>query len=216
MVGNFGDAEVFSFHATKFFNTFEGGGIATNNDELAKKLRLLRNFGCSGCDNVMDFGINAKMSEVCAAMGLTVMEELDHLISINFQNYQIYRSELSSREGIKLIKYDESEKNNYQYIVMEVDETITGLSRDNLIKIIHAENVLARRYFYPGCHQMRPYRESYKLNELQNTDTLAKLVMSLPSGQSISEDEIKGICGLIKFSCDNADYIKSRLSEEKV
>src|SRR4029079_16863711 len=77
MIGSFGNAEVFSFHATKFLNTFEGGAIVTNNDELAAKIRLMKNFGFSGYDNVIYIGTNGKMNEMCAAMGVTSLESLD-------------------------------------------------------------------------------------------------------------------------------------------
>ena len=90
MVGSFGDAEVFSFHATKFLNAFEGGAIVTNNDELATKIRLMKNFGFAGNDNVVYIGTNGKMHEASAAMGLTGLESLDEFIDVNYQNYKHY------------------------------------------------------------------------------------------------------------------------------
>jgi len=154
MIGGFGDAEVFSFHATKFFNTFEGGAVTTNNDDLAERLRGMRNFGFAGMDNVVDIGTNGKMSEISAAMGLTSLESLDKFIGINYNNYLAYTKGLKGIPGIQLIQYAEQEKNNFQYIVIEVEEKEADLSRDLLVKTLHAENVRARRYFYPGCHQM--------------------------------------------------------------
>ena len=94
MIGNFGQAEVFSFHATKFFNTFEGGAVVTNDDELAAKIRLMTNFGFAGYDNVIYVGTNGKMSEVSAAMGLTGLESLDEFIATNLHNYEAYRTGL--------------------------------------------------------------------------------------------------------------------------
>jgi dTDP-4-amino-4,6-dideoxygalactose transaminase len=88
MIGNFGRCEVFSFHATKFFNTFEGGAIATNDDQLAEKLRLIKNYGFHGPDNIIYLGVNGKMTEVCAAMGLTGLESLEEFIEINRRNYE--------------------------------------------------------------------------------------------------------------------------------
>jgi dTDP-4-amino-4,6-dideoxygalactose transaminase len=90
MIGGFGDAEVFSFHATKFFNTFEGGAVTTNDDELAEKIRLMKNFGFAGYDQVIYIGTNGKMSEISAAMGLTSLESLDDFIRTNHRNYQQY------------------------------------------------------------------------------------------------------------------------------
>ena len=158
MIGNFGDAEIFSFHATKFVNSFEGGAIATNDDELAAKTRLMRNFGFAGMDRVILVGINAKMSEVSAAMGLTSLESMNEFIRVNRYNYRQYCQELASVPGITIVKYDEKEKCNYQYITLEIDEAETKVSRDEIQSILWAENVLARRYFYPGCHNMEPYR----------------------------------------------------------
>ena len=130
MIGNFGDCEVFSFHATKFFNTLEGGAIVTNNDDLAKKVRLMKNFGFSGYDNVTYIGTNGKMNEVSAAMGITGLESLDDVISTNFQNYKTYRQELANIPGLKVIEYNEKEKNNFQYIIVEMDQSLTGIHRD--------------------------------------------------------------------------------------
>ena len=90
MIGNFGECEVFSFHATKFFNTFEGGAIATNDDQLAHKLRLMKNFGFEGKDNVIHLGTNAKMSEISAAMGLASFAKIDEFVDTNKRNYQLY------------------------------------------------------------------------------------------------------------------------------
>jgi dTDP-4-amino-4,6-dideoxygalactose transaminase len=99
MVGNFGQAEVFSFHATKFLNTFEGGAVVTNDDELAEKIRLMKNFGFAGYDNVIYIGTNGKMNEISAAMGLTNLESLDELIETNRCNYRQYQQGLMRPAG---------------------------------------------------------------------------------------------------------------------
>ena len=127
MIGNFGQAEVFSFHATKFFNTFEGGAVVTNDDDLAAKMRLMKNFGFTGYDQVIYVGTNGKMSEVSAAMGLTGLEDLDEFINTNHRNYKTYQNGLQNVPGIQLISYDEAERNNFQYIIVEVDEAVAGL-----------------------------------------------------------------------------------------
>jgi dTDP-4-amino-4,6-dideoxygalactose transaminase len=204
MIGNFGDAEVFSFHATKFFNTFEGGAIVTNNDELAAKIRLMRNFGFAGYDNVIQIGTNGKMSEVSAAMGLTSLESLNNFIEVNRRNYYIYESELMNIPGVHLLVYDETEKCNYQYIVLEIDEKVTQINRDELMEILWAENVIARRYFYPGCHRMEPYRTYYGGSEatLPITEELVKRVLLLPTGTAIGPSEISEICHIIKLAVE--------------
>ena len=215
MIGNFGEAEVFSFHATKFFTTFEGGAVATNNDELARKVRLMKNFGFSGMDNVIYIGTNGKMSEVSAAMGLTGLDSLDQFIGVNRQNYHAYKAALKGMPGVHLIDYDESEKSNYQYVVVEIDEPAAGLSRDNLVAILHAENVLARRYFHPGCHKMEPYRSCFPHAGLllPVTEKLTTRVMSLPTGTAIGDAEIATICSIIRCAIENAGRIRPLLEK---
>lgn len=214
MIGGFGDAEVFSFHATKFFNSFEGGAVTTNNDELAQRLRGMRNFGFAGLDTVVDIGTNGKMSEVSAAMALTSLESLDTFIDINYENYLAYCAGLDSIPGVQLIKYRGDEKNNYQYVVIEIDESSAGLSRDLLVKLLHAENVLARRYFYPGCHQMEPYR-SYFPNArllLPETENLTQKVLQLPTGTAVGKAEIDRTCELIRFVFANSQEIHASIA----
>lgn len=211
MIGSFGAAEVFSFHATKFFNTFEGGAVVTNDDELARKMRLMKNFGFLGYDDVGYIGTNGKMNEVSAAMGLTGLESLDEFICANRQNYQAYQTELDSLPGIRQICYDEAEQNNYQYIIVEVDEAAAGLSRDMLVEILQAENVLARRYFYPGCHQMEPYRSYFPHAGLllPETEKLTQRVMSLPTGTAVGSEEIRQIGAIIRLALDYAPALRA-------
>ena len=136
MVGGFGEAEIVSFHATKFLNSFEGGAVLTNDDALADRIRYMRNFGFAGIDQVDYVGTNGKMTEVAAAMGLTSLESVAELISTNERNYRSYQTGLTDLAGIQLYTYDETEKNNFQYIVVEVDEEQAGLSRDILVEIL--------------------------------------------------------------------------------
>lgn len=216
MIGGFGDAEVFSFHATKFFNTFEGGAVTTNDDELAEKIRLMKNFGFAGYDQVIYIGTNGKMSEISAAMGLTSLESLDDFVATNHQNYLHYQTELAELAGLRLLQFDEKEKSNYQYIVVEIDETKTGLSRDELVHVLHAENIIARRYFYPGCHRMEPYRTDYPEagNALPLTEQLADRVMTLPTGTSVGELEIASIGHLIRKVIARGPEVHERLLAE--
>ena len=213
MAGSFGDAEVFSFHATKFINTFEGGAVVTNSDELANKIRLMKNFGFVGIDDVGYIGTNGKMSEVSAAMGLTSLESMDKFISVNYRNYKQYKKELSEVPGLHLIPFDETEKCNYHHIVLENDEKVTGISRDDLIKVLRSENILARRYFYPGCHNMEPYRSYFPDAGLllPETEYLVQKVISLPTGTSIKTDDVSRICSLIRFASVHGQEISDRL-----
>lgn len=212
MIGGFGEAEVFSFHATKFFNTLEGGAVVTNDDELASRVRFMTNFGFKSYDTVAYLGTNGKMNEISAAMGLTGLESLDQFIEVNHQNYISYQRLLSGLPGVKMVTYDETERNNYQYVVMEIDEAKSGISRDLINEILHAENILSRRYFYPGCHQMEPYASCYPAAGLRlpETETLTRKVLQLPTGTAVGEDEIKQVCELIYFIFDAKHEIQTR------
>ena len=215
LLGSFGDAEVFSFHATKFFNTFEGGAVTTNNDELAARISLMKNFGFSGNDKVIYIGTNGKMSEMSAVMGLTGLESLKEFISVNRRNYQQYQSELANIPGVRMLTFNEQDETNYQYIVLELDESVTILNRDQLLEVLWAENVFARRYFYPGCHQMEPYRSYFPHAGLllPETEKLVKRVLALPTGTAVGQKEIEGICQVIRVAVANGHDIKKRLSE---
>jgi dTDP-4-amino-4,6-dideoxygalactose transaminase len=215
-IGSFGDAEIFSFHATKFVNSLEGGAIATNDDELAAKIRLMKNFGFSGYDNVIYIGTNGKMNEVSAAMGLVSLENMDQFVAANRRNYHQYRQELGDIPGIRLFEYNETEAVNYQYIVTEIDPELTHINRDQLIKILWAENILARRYFFPGCHRMEPYRSYFPHAGLllPNTERVAAQVMILPTGQTISLDMISNICQIIRLAVANAKDLVSKLEHQ--
>lgn len=216
MIGNFGQAEVFSFHATKFFNTFEGGAVVTNDDDLAARMRLMKNFGFAGYDTVIYVGTNGKMSEISAAMGLTGLESLDEFIAVNRRNYRAYQHGLKSIPGLRLITYDETERCNYQYIIVDVDETKVGLTRDELVVVLHAENVLARRYFYPGCHEMEPYRSYFPHAGfvLPQTKQLTQRVMSLPTGTAVGPQEIAEVCQIIWLAVTHSSEVRSRLRTE--
>lgn len=215
MIGGFGDAEVFSFHATKFFNTFEGGAIATNDAELAARIRLMKNFGFEGYDEVSYIGTNGKMNEISAAMGLTSLESLEEFVNVNRRNYRRYREELHGVPGVHLLPYDETERCNYQYVVLEIDAPVTGLGRDELAHVLWAENVHARRYFYPGCHRMEPYRSYYPHAGLMLpvTEGLAERVLSLPTGTAVGDDQITTICSIIRTAVSRGSTIRRRISE---
>ncbi len=215
-IGNFGNAEVFSFHATKFLNAFEGGAVATNDDELASKIRLMKNFGFAGYDNVIYIGTNGKMSEVAAAMGLTGLESVVEFVNVNQRNYETYRGELNGLPGVNMVVYDETVENNYQHIVLEINESHTHITRDELVEVLHAENVLARRYFYPACHRMEPYR-SYFPNAgllLPETEKLSERVLVLPTGTAISPEDIRKICQIIRLVTENGREARERLHKK--
>jgi dTDP-4-amino-4,6-dideoxygalactose transaminase len=213
MIGSFGRAEVFSFHATKFLNSFEGGAVVTNDDDLAEKIRLMKNFGFAGYDSVVYIGTNGKMPEISAAMGLTSLENMHEFISVNRRNYRQYQDQLREVSGLKVIDYDENEQLNYQYVTVLIDDGSGGISRDDVYELLQAENILVRKYFYPGCHQMEPYR-SYFPNAhllLPQTEKTVHQVLSLPTGTSVTETDVLKICELIKFIFFHQSAIRDKL-----
>jgi dTDP-4-amino-4,6-dideoxygalactose transaminase len=214
MIGGFGDAEVFSFHATKFVNAFEGGAIVTNSDELAHRAQLMRNFGFVDYDRVESVGTNAKMTEASAAMGLTSIESLDEFIRVNRRNLKAYAAGISGVPGVALLSFDDQTQTNFQYVVLDVDEQVSGLSADSLAGLLRAENVLARRYFRPGCHRMEPYVSRNGAGRtLPVTESLSDRLLCLPTGTSVGTDEVHEICGVLRFAVAHGREIRGRMEQ---
>jgi len=213
MIGTSGVAEVFSFHATKFLNTFEGGAVVTDDDKLAERVRIMQNFGFKGFDNVVSLGTNGKMTEIAAAMGLIGLESVDELLGKNCANYESYQGHLGQLPGISLIQYDRKEKNNFQYVVVEVDEHKSALTRPELVAVLHAENVLARKYFWPGCHNMMPYKASFSNagRSLPATEAIAARVIVLPTGTSVGQAEIEIIGAIVREALAVAPTVRRAL-----
>jgi len=197
-IGRFGACEVFSFHATKAFNTMEGGAVTTDDDELAEAMRLMRNFGFKGYDNVIHPGTNGKMIEVCAAMGLVNLDAFDDIVATNTRNHAAYRKALADISGIKLLSYAPDQRNSHHYVVIEVDETYPA-SRDEIVAALQAENILARKYFWPGAHRMQPYRDLYPHAGLllTNTRKVANRVVVLPNGTALPDGAVETIASVI-------------------
>lgn len=214
-IGGFGSLEVLSFHATKVLNSFEGGAVVTNDDRLARKLRLMRNFGFTNYDEVSELGTNGKMSEVSAAMGLTSLEALDAFIATNRRHYGRYRAGLDAIPGLQLVSYREDEQHNFQYVVVEVDEATAGVRRDDLVHVLWGENVLARRYFFPGCHRMEPYRSDSLRRQpaLPETERMVERLLLLPTGTALGEGDVDGICSLLALAVREGEQLRSRLQK---
>lgn len=215
MIGGFGRAEVFSFHATKFFNTFEGGAITTNDDRLAERLRLMINFGFSGYDKVVHIGTNGKMNEVCAAMGLSSLAYLSDVIEANRCNLNAYAEALWGIPGVRLLHYPSGERGNFQYVVLEYDAPPDAVRRDQLIDILWAENVIARRYFHPGCHRMEPYATLYPESHwhLPITEAVAERLVVLPTGTTIGPGDAAAIASVIRVAVESGSALTEALRE---
>jgi dTDP-4-amino-4,6-dideoxygalactose transaminase len=212
MIGGHGNAEVLSFHATKFVNSFEGGAIVTDDGDLAERARLMRNHGFAGYDDVRSVGTNAKMSEASAAMGLTSLEARDDFYAANRDNYEAYRAGLEGVGGIELIAYEEAELCSRHYVVIEVDES-AALSRDELRRVLWAENVLARRYFFPGCHRMEPYRSAFAEagRELPEAERLTDRLLALPTGTAVGPATVAVVSDLIRRAMADGRRLRRQL-----
>jgi dTDP-4-amino-4,6-dideoxygalactose transaminase len=153
------------------------------------------------------------MTEIAAAMGLVSLESLDRFVATNKRNYDQYAAALRGAPGVRLIAYDEKERNNFQYIILEIDEQLTRISRDDIIRVLHAENILSRRYFYPGCHRMEPYHSFFPHAGLllPHTERLASRVLTVPTGTAVGKKEVGPICQLLKFCVEYGGEISTRL-----
>lgn len=198
-IGQFGRCEVLSFHATKAFNTMEGGAVVTDDDDLAETMRLMRNFGFMGYDNVIHPGTNGKMIEACAAMGLANLSGFDAVVEVNRHNYRTYGEALADIPGVNLLEYDPAEINSHHYVVIEIGDDC-AVSRDGMIAALHAENILARKYFWPGCHGMLPYRDLFPQAgvSLPHTRVVSERVAVLPTGTTVSDEDIEMIASVCR------------------
>lgn len=214
-IGAFGQAEVFSLHATKIVNGFEGGFITTNDEGLADGLRRGGNFGFTGEDVVGAVGVNAKMSEASAAMALTSLEDIDLALRHNAANLEAYETLLGRLPGLDIAHVRTGERHNRQYVVAEVDEAAFGLSRDELVAALRLENVMARRYFHPGCHAQEPYRSRTPdaALDLPVTTSVSSRVVVLPTGRSVTEAQITRLVKRMAMMSDRSVDVRRALEQ---
>ena len=174
----------------------------------------MRNFGFAGLDRVTSIGTNGKMSEASAAMGLTSFESIDEFIDHNRLIHKRYRAGLSDIPGVSVLSLDGQAKQNYQYVVVEIDTYAAGLSRDEIVEVLRAENVAARRYFHPGVHRMEPYATLYPNagTSLPQTEQLTERVLVLPNGTAVNTTDVDSICSIIRTAVGNADEVRSQLA----
>lgn len=197
-LGGFGRAEVFSFHATKVLSATEGGCITTDDDELAARIRNIRSSYGAGPAVAVPLTGNGRFSEAQAAIALMSLEEYPTIRLRNRSLIDAYRGALSGLPGVRLVEPVGVDSSNHQYAVVEVDEGAFGVSRDTLMRALHAENVIARRYFYPGVHRCVPYVDrGQPAPILPGTDGLCGRLLQLPVGALVTEEKVAAIAELI-------------------
>ena len=207
-VGTFGDAECFSMHASKLINGFEGGYVTTNNAELAHRLAVMRGFGFFGHDSVEMLGLNAKLSEVHAAMALAGLDDLEDQVVRNRGRYRLYQRLLQGIPGVRLLEFNESEKTSYKNIVVELGDE-WPLSRDLTIRVLNGDGALVRAYYSPPLHA-KPMAYPHVPAVLPLTDRLARRFMLLPCGHLVDDDDIKRFVELLTFIREHASEIQAK------
>ena len=194
-VGNFGDASVFSFHATKVFNTIEGGAVTFKSEELYERLYNLKNFGIRGEEHIQDVGANAKLNEFAAIMGLCNLKNVDNNIRLRKEKVEHYIKLLSEVDNITIQKYDQPDVvYNYGYFPVRFQN---GETRDKVYSELREQNIFARKYFYPLTADAECFRNKYKNADLDIARKVSKTILVLPLYPELELDEIERICGII-------------------
>lgn len=196
-IGNYGDASVFSFHATKVFNTIEGGAVAFSDHKIYEKLYNLKNFGIRGEELVVAVGANAKMNEFAAIMGLCNLKYLNHAMEERKLKDAYYREKLRQVQGIQFFEDDlETEKNHAYFPIIVSDEY--PMTRDEVYDRLKENNVFSRKYFYPLTSDQACFRNKYKKSELDNARWLSKHILVLPFYEKLEMESIDRIVEIMK------------------
>jgi len=201
-IGTFGDISMFSFHATKLFHTAEGGALTFNNKELKARIDLLKNFGIKNEEEVIMPGINGKMNELQAALGLVVLGCIDEERRKRKALSDRYMECLQDVEGITCLDNEKPGiKNSYQYFVVRIDEKLFGRSRDYVHDELKKYNVFTRKYFYPLCSDYTCYRQlpSAAVGNLPVATKVSLEVLSLPFFGGLSVDDVEKICLILRY-----------------
>lgn len=196
---NVGDMSTLSFHATKVYNTIEGGALVMHDEETKKRIDYLKNFGFAGETTVVAPGINSKMDEIRAAYGLLNLKQVDAAIAARKRVALRYREALKEVDGITFFDDQPNITHNYSYFPIFVDAEKYGMTRDELYFKMKEQNVLGRRYFYPLISDFSTYRglESAKPENLPNARKMADSVMCLPMYHNLTDEDIENIVSLI-------------------
>jgi len=198
-IASWGDITMFSFHATKLFNTIEGGCLAYNNTELKQKIYLLRNFGIANEDEVVEIGINGKMNEVQALWGLQVLEKTELERNKRTIVYDKYKELLTNVNGIVFPEMPTNTANSYQYMPIRV----LNNKRDYLYKQLKEYNIFSRKYFYPACTDYKPYIDYVKQEDFPVVNKIKHEMLCLPFYGDLQLLDVENICEIIIYLLKN-------------
>lgn len=196
-IGSFGDASMFSFHATKVFNTIEGGAVCYKDESYGKELYKLKNFGIKNETVVDGIGSNAKMNEFQAAMGLCNLKHVDEEIKKRKKVIDRYRENLTNVDGIRLSPIQKYVESNYAYFPIVIDEKKFGATRNEVYEELKKHNIFARKYFYPLTNTFDCFHGKYDVNETPVALHIAKRVLTLPLYSDLSLNKVDEICKII-------------------
>jgi dTDP-4-amino-4,6-dideoxygalactose transaminase len=213
MIGRFGRAEVFSFHATKWVHAFEGGAITTNDGELAERCAAMKRFGFVDFDRTAILGTNGTMTELAAAMGIVSVQTQDVVRRRNRENFDAYADSLRTLPGVKIVTPAARDDWHYHHVVLEIDEAVAPLGRDEVQRVLWEDNVLARRYFHPGCHRLEPYRSSATRRPLPVTERLAGRTLALPTGLQMDARDATLIAQLMWAAFEQAPAVRAAVAQ---
>lgn len=194
---NFGDASCLSFHATKVFNSIEGGAVVYKDTDLGKSLYNLKNFGILDEDTVVYVGANAKMNEFCAAMGICNLRHIDEEIAKRESIYHRYISGLEGISGVSYNKIQEDVQSNYAYFPIIIDEAEYGIDRNALHDILLENNIVTRKYFYPLITDFECYCDQYSSENTPVAKWVSDRVLTLPMYADLSTEVIDSIIDII-------------------
>ena len=195
-VGSYGDASVFSFHATKVYNTIEGGAVTFSEHRIYEKLYNLKNFGIRGEELVTDIGANAKLNEFAAIMGLCNLKHIDEAIAERKKRYDFYMQNLYDVKGIRFFNKKEDVESNYAYFPIIIEDEYK-ISRDELYNLLRENNIYARKYFYPLTSDQACFQNKYKNDRLECARELAKKILIIPFYEKLEMDKMRDIINLI-------------------
>lgn len=196
-IGSYGDVSCFSFHATKVFNSIEGGAVCFRDDDFGKELYRLKNFGIRNEEIVDGVGANAKMNEFCAAMGICNLRHVDEEIAKRKAVVEQYRSHLETIEGLQLPVIQKDVKSNYAYFPVIFDEKVFGASRNEVYEILAQHSIGARKYFYPLTNTFGCFHGKYDVNLTPIALHISKRVLALPLYADLSKEDVSRICQII-------------------